>query len=111
MPGEILEISASSLTDEKLHTLISEKRSFKVTSVANISEVVAQVEPKIEAAGLKVRVYTEYRTAALAGEALIGGLGALAAVGIAAHNLATWDPDYEIGKNKLSDSVTVTYKK
>lgn len=39
----------------------------------------------------------------------IFGVGA--AIGIAAHNLATYDPDYEIGKNKVADTVTVKYMK
>ncbi len=34
-----------------------------------------------------------------------------AAIGIAAHNLATYNPDYEIGKNRISCTVTVKHVK
>lgn len=37
--------------------------------------------------------------------------GFASAIGIAAHNLATLNPDYVIGKNKPAGRVTVTYKK
>ena len=41
--------------------------------------------------------------------AAVVGLGA--AVGIGLHNLVTFNPDYEIGKNKLAGTVTVKYMK
>lgn len=57
-------------------------------------------------------MYTEYRSASMAtifSPAAILGVGA--AIGIAAHNLATYDPDYEIGKNKVAGTVTVKHMK
>jgi len=33
------------------------------------------------------------------------------ALGVGVHNIVTYNPDYEIAKNKLKGVVTVTYKK
>ena len=55
---------------------------------------------------LTCRVYTEYRSTAVA--ALLGAVSA-AAIGV--HNLATWNPDYEIGKNYVKRTLSVRYKK
>ncbi|MBF4103001.1 hypothetical protein INT80_12615 [Gallibacterium anatis] len=42
----------------------------------------------------------------------IGGLfGIASAVGIAAHNLATYNPDFEIGKNLVDKKINIVYKK
>jgi len=38
-------------------------------------------------------------------------VGLLSGIGISLHNVATFNPDYEIGKNKINGSITVTYKK
>ena len=38
-------------------------------------------------------------------------VAAATAVGTAVHNLATYDPDYEIGKNPIKSKITVTFKK
>lgn len=59
---------------------------------------------------MKCRVYSENR-AAVAGAAVFTGVGLAGIAAIAAHNLATYDPDYEIGKNKLSNTVSVSCKK
>jgi hypothetical protein len=104
-------ISASELTDILLDQLITNKKSFQVVGVSDIGKVVHKVEGRVERNGFSCRVYTEYRATALAGEMVAGGLGVLAAAGMAIHNLATYNPDYEIGKNKLNSSVSVTYKK
>lgn len=111
MTTDIQKISSAELSSEKLKYLISHKESFQVVGVADISKVVESVEGCVETLGMKCRVYTEFRTAALAGEVLVGGIGLIAAAGIALHNLATYDPDYEIGKNMVTGHVTVTYRR
>ena len=111
MTIDIQKIQALELSNEKLNQLISSKESFQVVGVADMGKVVEAVEGSVEMLGMKCRIFTEYRTAALAGEIVLGGLGLVAAAAIAAHNLATYDPDYEIGKNIISGHVTVTYKR
>lgn len=111
MLSEIIEIRASEVTGAMLGKLVHEKKSFKICAVADISEAVKLAEKYIEIYGMSCRVYTENRAAIAAGGLLLGGIGALAAVGVAAHNVATWNPDYEIGKDLISNNVTVIYKK
>ncbi|MBD3666529.1 MAG: hypothetical protein HUJ16_01100 [Kangiella sp.] len=112
---DIPKFTSDELTTEKLGELISNKSSFQVVAVKNIGAVVNKLEGMIEKKNLRCRVYTEYRTASLASMAIPTGVTQLAgfasAVGIAAHNLATLNPDYEIGKNKPAGRVTVIYKK
>ena len=111
MISEISEIKASELTNGMLGKLVHQKKSFKICAVANISDTVKLVEKYIELYGMSCRVYTENRAAAAAGSLLLGGIGALAAVGLAVHNVVTFNPDYEIGKDLMSNNVNVIYKK
>ncbi len=111
MSFELQKYSAAELSVEKIDELISKKMSFQAVGLSDIGRIVEAVEGCIAKKEMRCRVYTEYRTAALAGEIFMGGFGLIAAVGIAAHNVATFNPDYEIGKNKVNGSVTVTYKK
>ncbi|VVE89875.1 hypothetical protein [Pandoraea bronchicola] len=112
MSVDIPKFAADELDTSRLNQLISTRASFQVVGVADIGKVVEMIEGRIEKSDLKCRVYTEYRSASLAtifSPAAILGVGA--AIGIAAHNLATYDPDYEIGKNKVAGTVTVKYMK
>ena len=106
-------VTSNELTREMMDTLISTYQSFKVVAVADMSKVVNEIEGRIEKAGLSCRVYTEYRSTAVAGSfwGPTALLGVAASIGIAAHNLATFNPDYEIGKNQMSSTIMVTYKK
>ncbi|MEA3261193.1 MAG: hypothetical protein U9Q93_14175 [Pseudomonadota bacterium] len=110
---DIKKLSMDELDDETLSELIEGKKSFQIVAVTHLGSVVNAVETAIEKNGLKCRVYTEYRSASLAGMFIPGvqPIGIFSAVGIAAHNLATFDPDYEIAKNKPQGRVTVIYKK
>lgn len=112
MSLDIQKFTADEITLEKLITLIDARKSFQVVAVSNISAVVEKIEGRVEKAGLRCRVFTEYRAASMAATfspAAMVGLGAV--VGIGLHNLATFNPDYEIGKNKLAGTVTVKYMK
>ena len=112
---DIQKFTSDELTTAKLGELISKKSSFQVVAVKNIGTVVNKLEGEIEKKGLRCRVYTEYRSASLASVAIPTGatqiFGMASAIGIAAHNLATFNPDYEIGKNKPAGTVTVIYQK
>ncbi|KHK59006.1 hypothetical protein PI87_02870 [Ralstonia sp. A12] len=108
------KFTTDELDSEKLDTLISQHQSFQVVGVGDISVTASRIEGWIEKAGLRCRVYTEYRAAAMAGSLFSGiasVVGVASAVGIAAHRLATMNPDYEIGKNKLAGTITVRYAK
>lgn len=101
------------IPDFLLRDLVSRKCSFSIKT-EDISDTVKQVETMIEACGYSCRVYTENRAAAMGLAATTGVgtlLGAAAAVGMAMHNLATFNPDFEIGKSLIDGKVNVTYKK
>lgn len=72
------------------------------------------MDTAIESLGLSCRIYTKGRIAA-AGATVFGGvtgvLGAVSAVGIAAHNLATYDPDYEVIKHMVDNKLSVVYQR
>ena len=112
MSIDIQKVTSDEMTFEKLETLIMRRESFQVVAVSNLGAVVEKIEGRIEKQNLKCRVYSEYRSTAMAATfspAAVVGLGA--AVGIGLHNLVTFNPDYEIGKNKLAGTVTVKYMK
>lgn len=115
MEVDILNLKAEDLTVEKIDELIRLKRSFIVVGVKDISYIVNKIEASIETKKLSCRVYSEMRTAAIAAVAIptpftiLGGLAA--AAGTAIHNVATYNPDYEIGKNYLKSTVKVMYQR
>lgn len=105
--------SIKSISNQQLHELISNHQSFVLEDIdrLNMPEAIETIEKLIEKMNLKCRVYTKGRAAGLAAELAIPlvGWGAAAAMGV--HNLATWNPDYEIAKNYLTGTLTIEYKK
>ena len=105
------------LTEQELGQFLDEKKTFVLEDVdlTRMSEVVAFLEKAMEVRSLKCRVYTKGRAAAMGVGLLVPlvGLAETAIIGaaIAAHNVATWNPDYEIAKNPVSSTLTVTYQK
>lgn len=115
MAMDIGVYSIKSISDEKIDNLIGTQESFVLENVdrLNMGEAIATLENKMKTHNLSCRVYTKGRSVSLLGIFIpLINLGALAsAVGIVAHNLATYNPDYEIAKNLLTKTLTVTYKK
>lgn len=109
--------SIKSISDARIGALIDERKSFVLEDIGrlNFSEAVETIEKAIESKGLKCRVYTKGRSATVAAAAIpisptvLGGWAS--AIGIGIHNLATWNPDYEIAKNLATGTLTVTCKK
>jgi hypothetical protein len=109
--------SLRDVPDEKIGELLDERKSFVLEDIdrLNFSQAVETVERKIEARGMKCRVYTAGRSAVIAAAAVptpvtvLGGWASALAIG--AHNLATWDPDYELAKNVATGRLDVNYKK
>lgn len=96
-----------------IQKLIEYRMNFSINT-DNLSKEAERVEKIIEQKGFTCRIYTENRAAGM-GAALFSGLGsvigAATAIGIAAHNLATYNPDFEIGKNLVDKKINITYKK
>ncbi len=114
---DILRFTSDELEEEKLKKLIKQKQSFQIVTVKNIGHTVNKIEGAIEREGLKCRVYTENRSSLLAGfipnplYPLTFFAATGAATASALHNIATFNPDYEIGKNIIKSTINVTYKK
>ncbi|MEZ9187687.1 hypothetical protein AB4158_26660 [Vibrio splendidus] len=103
------------LASGKVKKLIDAKVSFEILGLSGrMGSAVTTLEQLIESSGLSCRIYTYGRVAA-AGGSLFGGvtgvLGVASAIGMAAHNIATYDPDYEIAKHKIDNKLSVNYKK
>lgn len=100
---------------ERTSRLINEKQSFEIVGLSGrMGSAVSQIENLLEPKGLSCRVYTYGRIAAAGGSffgGVTGAIGIASAIGIAAHNLATYNPDYEISKHLVDNKLTITYKK
>lgn len=96
----------------KLDHLISNRKSFILIGIEidDLMDASKLVELAVEAQGLKCRVYTRNRAYA-AGALAWTGVGLLASLGsIAIHNLATFNPDYEIGRCVVDNRLYVNYR-
>lgn len=106
------ELELSNVSENKLRTLISNKQSFKLLGCNDkMKETVKDLERLIESQGLRCRIFTKGRAAAAAGGLLVSGVGAIPLAGIGIHKLATYNPDYEIGRHLIDHSIEVEYKK
>lgn len=106
--------SASSITNEEISKLISQKKTFTIKDIpaSTFGNTVETVEKLIEAQELSCRVYVAGRIAAFGAATAWTMLGGIAAgLAIAAHNIATYNPDYEIAKHFITNKLIITYKK
>jgi len=110
---DISVYSIKTTPDSKITEKLAAHESFVLDEVdrTTMGEAVESLEKMIESYGMKCRVYTKGRSATLAAELAIPLVGWAAAAAMGIHNLATWNPDYEIAKNMLTGTLTVTYKK
>jgi hypothetical protein len=101
--------------NEKLYDLIARRQSFTLTNVTSIKQSVKRLEELIEKQNLSCRVYTAGRATTVAAAAIPVSPTVLAgwasAIAIGAHNLATFNPDYEIAKFPLSAKLEINFKK
>ncbi len=110
---DLRKYSAEEMTFDKLDELIKQRASFEVVGVSKLNAVASRIEGCVEKVGLKCRIYTEYRSSSVAASLFSPTvfLGVAAAVGIGVHNLATFNPDYVIGKSKVRNRIAVNFKK
>lgn len=112
---DISVYSVKEMSDKELFELLDQKKSFTLTDVEHQKKTVLKLESEIENRGMKCRVYTKGRSATVAAAAIpvsptvIGGWASALAIGV--HNLTTYDPDYEIAKNPIKNSLDINYKK
>ncbi len=99
----------------EIRNLIKTHASFQIIGAGGrMNDTVSEIENMIEAESLSCRIYTYGRVGSAAASFLggpAGVLGVLATVGMGIHNIATYNPDYEIAKHFVSNKLTVSYKK
>lgn len=108
--------SLDEISNEAISIKVKNKESFTIEKIDNskFSDTVKVLEKIIEDKGLKCRIYTIGRIAAVGAVAVSGWAtvaGIASGLAIGAHNIATWSPDYEIAKSPLTQTVYVQYKK
>ncbi|UNB63761.1 hypothetical protein [Pseudomonas syringae group genomosp. 7] len=110
---DISVYSASEISNEEISSMISAKRSFKIKDIESdfFGDTVETVEKLIESQGLTCRIYTAGRITALGVTALTVIGGVAAGLAIAAHNIATYNPDYKIAKLYTTKTLIITYNK
>lgn len=102
-----------SLSVSDMADCVRNKSNFQIKNVSasTMGNAVSMVEQAIERQGLRCRIYTKGRVAVAGAELVVGGAGVLGLAGIAAHNLATFNPDYEVAKDFINSKIIVTYQK
>ncbi len=98
---------------DQIAELIAERKSFHIlgTDFENTFDQCTSIEEAIEAAGLTCRIYTKGRIVAAAAGIFSMGAGLAALTGIAAHNVLTWSPDYEICRDLANGRILVEWQK
>jgi hypothetical protein len=101
--------------DQSVKELVKNRESFTIIGLTGkMSDAVEKIEAIIEREGLSCRIYTRGRITATGGS-FLGGVtgvaGLVSAIGIAAHNIATYDPDYEVAKHIVDNMLTISYEK
>ena len=103
------------ISSEATREMVRSHETFEIVGLSGrMSSAVSAIENLIEAQGMSCRVYTYGRVAAAGGSffgGITGALGIASAVGMAVHNIATYNPDYEIAKHVVDNKLTVKYKK
>lgn len=111
----MVSVTYEELDSEKVKILISNNDSFEITGLSGrMGDAVLKIEKLIESQGLSCRIYTYARTVAAGGSILCGVAGVLGIAsmfGMAGHNVATFNPDYEVAKHFIDNKLSVKYKK
>ena len=110
---ENVEIGLCTNGHEKFESLIQERQSFELwcCSFDNTSEAAEILERVIEKAQLTCRLYSKGRLLAASVGVAFPVVGMTALAGIAAHNLMTYNPDYEICRDWANNRVMVEFKR
>jgi len=94
-------------SDESIKNSIVKKETFTVHATGgDLLEYCTRIESLLESANMSCRVRTKNRTAINTG-ALLTGVGVFGFLAQAAHNIATYNPDWEIIRNPLNNKIEV----
>ena len=96
----------------RLAELIDKRQSFVLRGLGSrMSKVIAELEGIIERDKMTCRVYSRNRGFVVAATSFVPVVSWINVAAIAAHNIVTYDPDYEIGKDLKDKRLHVTYKR
>ncbi|MGX2975545.1 hypothetical protein ACWIUH_11235 [Ursidibacter arcticus] len=97
----------------QFQALIDSRQSFEICGVKteDMLDITEVLEKYIESQYLKCRIYTKNRIVAGMAGLLNPALGIFSLASIAAHNILTYDPDYEIARDIANNRISVVYKK
>ncbi|CAA7617368.1 hypothetical protein [Magnetospirillum sp. SS-4] len=108
--GDIRTISFDRPDD--IMAAIRNRETFEVGGChGRMSDAVLFVERAIGGEGMSSRTFTKGRAAALIPALAVPGMALAAAAGMAAQNLATLNPDYEIMKRPVDKALRLSYVK
>lgn len=96
---QMFKYTGTSAQIKQLEQMIKERQSFVLTRVQDFGDIVKRLEKIIEENGMTCRIYTKKRTALIVTIPLA-----------LLHDALTFDPDYEIAKDKINHRVFVEYK-
>lgn len=109
------KIPYEDLLADSTRELIVNHESFEVVGLrGRMGSAINQLEYLIESEGLSCRVFTYGRIASastIVFSGITGLVGLASTVGIAVHNIATFNPDYEIAKHLVEKKLVVKFKK
>lgn len=111
----MVSVTYEELDSEKVKNLIADNHSFELVGLSGrMGGAVSKIENLIESQGLSCRIYT-YGRVVIAGGSILCGLagvvGIASMVGMGGHNIATFNPDYEVAKHFIDNKLSVIYKK
>ncbi|WP_301098926.1 hypothetical protein [Otariodibacter sp.] len=92
--------------------LIAEHESFEICGVdiEDMFDISGELEKIIEKQYLKCRIYTKNRVVTGLAGLLNPAWGILSLATIAAHNIVTLSPDYEIARDLANNRIEVVWK-
>ena len=113
----MLTVKPNEVTKEKLETLLIHNPvdTFTIKCIKNYTIVFngeqcyipALLEKTIESSGMSCRIYQKGRFLSV----LVPWVGVPALIGMVAHNIATFNPDFEIRKELGGDVLVTNLKK
>ena len=96
-------------SDKFIKELVAKKEPFIVHATGgDLREYCCRIEAIIEAEHMSCRIRTKNRAVVNAG-AIFTGVGILGFAAQAVHNIATFNPDWEIIRNPLNNKIEVDY--
>lgn len=110
--NNLQKIALADLND-RLSDLIGGHESFEVwdVDVEAAFDSAQRIESEIERRRMTCRIYTSGRLLTAAAGIFYLGAGLAALASIAAHNLMTYDPDYEICRDLANSRLIVKFMK